>query len=96
MWQIAFAVRRAAHSAVIVTFVLSLTVSTRSTTRVCQARATELSSEDYSLRDLGEVSHGAVGRFIPDATTVNSAIQFWVLPVDHTRFNPFSKMKFGR
>jgi hypothetical protein len=44
--------------------------------RVCQAGATALSSEDYDLRDAGEVSHGAVGRSIPDVTTADSALQF--------------------
>jgi hypothetical protein len=51
--------------AIIVTFARSLTASTRSIARVCQAGATALSFEDYGLRDPGEVSHGAVGRFIP-------------------------------
>ena len=63
----------------------------------CQAGTTALSFENYGLRDPGEVSRGAVGRSISDVTSAESTLQrYSPFRRDHTLFNPFSKMKFGR
>jgi len=44
--------------------------------QVCQAGATALKFIRYGLRDLGEVNHGAVVRYIPDVSFVHTSLQF--------------------
>jgi hypothetical protein len=51
----------------------------------------------HTLRDPGEASHGAVRRSTPDVITADSALQFSIsVRRDRARFDPFSKVKFGR
>jgi hypothetical protein len=52
---------------------------------------------DYDLRNPGKVSHGAVERSIPKLLPLVPRYSFAVLSAaERTRFNKFSKMKFGR
>jgi hypothetical protein len=81
-----------------VTFALSLTASTSSTAWVVKLDRPRYYPGNFGLRDPGEVSHAAVGRFISDLTPEFRTLQFCpVLSVDHrSRLSALSNMKFGR